>query len=147
MIFNRKILLAGLCCIMLILGFISPAVAAGEAADAANLTDDDKAIMAYLAETESGDWQSATISDTEIAYEPGIEMCLVNEMPLYILKSGLSGGGLPSRETTITSGKNKIAAGDFLRQVAGGEITKVKSITYSRNVNDGMMVAMEIELL
>lgn len=148
MILHRKILLAGFCCVVLVLSFINPVMAENETGlkeeSAVTITDHDKEIMSFLRGTGSGDWHNAKLSNPGIYYEGGMEMYFVNEQPMYILKGKLSGGGLPDRETVVTSGKNEVAVSDFLTRVNNGEITKVKSISYSRNKSNGMLVATEI---
>lgn len=110
------------------------------------ITDEDKATMSFLRSTKSEEWHSGTIESPSIAYKFGMDVYFVNEQPMYILKDKLSGGGLPVRETTVIRNKNKVAIADFIQRVNSGEITKLKSITYSRNKNNGMLVATEIEL-
>ena len=151
MIFNRKIVIVGLLCFWLVLGFISPVMAEGEeeqaaTASAVTLTDDDKDTISFLRETKPEDWHSGTLANPGIVYEAGIGIYIVNEQPMYILKGKVDGSGLPVRETTVTRGNNKIAIGDFLQKVNAGEITEVQSITYSRNKSNGMLVATEIVL-
>lgn len=151
MILNRKILLMCLCCFILVLGFISPVMAEGEAeqeqtASAVTITENDRDTMNFLRDTKSGDWHTSTLDNPTVVYDAGLDAYFVNEQPMYILKQKLSGGGLPANETTITRGKTKVAIADFIQQVNAGEITRFASITYSRNKNTGMLVATEIVL-
>lgn len=148
---NRKIILVGMFCFLLVLGFLSPVMAAKEEeqeedAFALTLTESDKEIMSYLRDTKSDEWHSGTLKNPRISYEEESGIYIVNEQPMYILKAQLNGGGLPARETVVKRGKNKVTIDNFLQGVNLGEITKVRSITYSRNKNNGMLVATEIVL-